>query len=567
MARTVSIGKQWFEDLRAHNCFYVDKTSFIGNWWRAQDDITLICRPRRFGKTLTLDMVRCFLSMKYAGRGEELFGGLAVWDDAPMRALQGTMPIVYLSFADCKADTLDEIIMLARFKLSAAVREYSYLLESPRVSQADRAFLALASRDDMDDTTARTSLQRLCRALYAHHGIKPVVLLDEYDTTMQEAWLGGFWDGMASFVRGLFNATFKTNPDLGRALLTGITRVASESVFSDLNNPNVVTVTTPQYETAFGFTEDEVGAALDEFGMADRLPLVKEWYDGYSFGDVPGMYNPWSITHLLDRGRIDLYWTNSSSNALVSNLVRSSSPALKEDFEALLDDRTVCKSLTEEVDFRSLEVSPSAIWSLLLATGYLRVDSMEGDVPPRTLGLRLTNQEVRLMFDGLVRKWFANRDDSWSEFCRSLAAGDRRGMTRYLSDLAPDVMSSFDSGTKPSKDSQPERFWHGMVLGLLVEMRGTHRLTSNRESGYGRYDVALVPRDPSAQGPTGEAHVIEFKVVDSCDGEKTLQDAVSSAHAQIQAKAYDAGLIEAGVDPTRIHHWGIAFQGKDVLVG
>ncbi|MBR3313226.1 MAG: AAA family ATPase [Atopobiaceae bacterium] len=566
MARVVSIGRQGFEDLRINSCFYVDKTGFISDWWRAQDDVTLICRPRRFGKTLLLDTVHCFLSTDLAGRGEELFEGLEVWKDPGMRALQGTVPVVFVSFADCKGQSLEETKELMKQMLCAAVRFHGYLRESKAVDDADRAFLADVS-DDMPDIAARTCLKRLCRALRAHWGVKPVVLLDEYDTPMQEAWLGGWWDGMADFVRGLFNSTFKTNPDLGRALITGITRVASESIFSDMNNPDVVTTATPKYQDACGFTQDEVDAALEEFGLQDMTSDVRDWYDGYVFGGVAGIYNPWSVTNMLDKREIDTYWAGSSSNALVSSLVRRGSTELKADFETLLDGGEVGKPAGQFVDFRSLQTSQGAVWSLLLAAGYLRLGRVEGNVPPKTYVLRLPNLEIRELFSQLVRGWFECVEGSWNAFCRSLAACDAEAMNDYLSDLASDVMSTFDSATRPSKREQPERFWHGLVLGLLVHMRATHVLRSNRESGYGRYDVMLEPRDKSACGQEGEAHVIEFKVFDSRRGEETLEDTLAHALAQIENKGYDADLVERGVDPTRIHHWGIAFQGKEALVG
>ena len=294
MARTVAIGKQKFAELREGGFFYVDKTGFIEDWWRSGDDVTLICRPRRFGKTLTLSTVECFLSMEYANRGEELFGDLAVWDDAGMRDLQGKVPVIFVSFAAVKRPELPAAIADMKALLCQAIRKHAYLLGSDAITADDRAFLGHVS-DDMDDVVATTCLNRLCRMLLAHHGVAPVVLLDEYDTPMQEAWLRDYWDGMSDFVRSLFNSTFKTNPSLGRALITGITRVASESIFSDLNNPKVVTVTTPAYETSFGFTQDEVDEALDEFGFPEMREEVRSWYDGFTFGDISDVYNPWSI--------------------------------------------------------------------------------------------------------------------------------------------------------------------------------------------------------------------------------------------------------------------------------
>ncbi|MDO4538612.1 MAG: AAA family ATPase [Coriobacteriales bacterium] len=556
MARTVSVGRQDFARIRTARCFYVDKTAFIRDWWEAEDDVTLFCRPRRFGKTLTLSTVECFLSTRFADRGEELFGGLAVWENEHMRELQGSVPVLMVSFASCKRATLDESKGAIKRVLRRVVREHDYLLTSPSICADDLQFLASVS-DHMDDDVAADCLGQLCHMLHAHWGVCPVVLLDEYDTPLQEAWVRGFWEGMSDFVRGLFNSTFKTNPDLGRGLITGITRVASESIFSDLNNPSVITTSTPAYQTAMGFTRAEVAAALKEFGMADRMGEVKRWYDGYSFGGVDGMYNPWSVTSFLARRQIDLYWAYSSSNALV----RQGTPDLKADFEELLSGRSVTKHVDERVDFRRLGSTPDALWSLLLASGYVRAEAAEG---LGMFSLTLTNLEVRECMDRLVKGWFDDPDESYSEFIRALLAGDAQAMGTYLSDLAAAVMSSFDSGVRPSR-SLPERFWHGLVLGLLVELRGRYAVESNRESGFGRSDVMLVPLD----GTNGHdpAIILEFKVADKSGGEKTLADTVASALAQVDERRYAQSLASRGIAPERIHAYGVAFCGKEVLVG
>ena len=565
MARTVSIGAQGFEELREGGFFYVDKTGFLRDWWYAGDAITLICRPRRFGKTLALSTAECFLSQRYAGRGEELFGGLAAWEDAQMRALQGTLPVVALSFASVKCPNLEESLAEMKQLLCAAVRRHAYLLDSGAADAEDRGFLARVS-DDMDNVTAATCLNRLCRALRAHHDVKPVVLLDEYDTPMQEAWLSGYWDGMASFVRRLFNSTFKTNPDLGRALVTGITRVASESIFSDLNNPMVVTTTTPAYETAFGFTQAEVDDALGEFGYEDERADVRDWYDGFTFGEVTDVYNPWSITNYLDMHTLEPHWVNTSGNGLVSSLVRRGDAQLKRGFEALLaGGEVVARELDERVDFRGLRASEGAVWSLLLATGYLKVTgrTRRPEAYRDDLELSLTNREVRAGFAGMVRGWFDDGEGSYNSFVRALLAGDAEGMEAYLGDLAEGVMSSFDSGKRPSRRA-PERFWHGLVLGLLVDLRGRYEVRSNPESGLGRCDVVLTPLD----GPAGSdpAIVIEFKVFDARRGEETLADTAAAALAQIADRRYAASLSERGIPPERIRCHGIAFEGKRVLV-
>jgi hypothetical protein len=292
---------------------------------------------------------------------------------------------------------------------------------------------------------------------------------------------------------------------------------------------------------------------------------VRTWFDGFTFGDVPGIYNPWSITHFLVEGRLDTYWANSSSNALVSDLVRQGDEDLKTDFEDLLDGRTLVKQVDERVHFRRLRTDSDALWALLLATGYLRVERRLSEAAPWQLELALTNREVASAFDGMVHDWFAEDRRSYNGFVRALLACDLRSMNGYLASIALTCMSSFDSGTRPSEATQPERFWHGLVLGLLVDLRERYEVRSQPESGFGRCDVLLTPLD----GPDGTdpAYVLEFKVVDTWNDEYSLADAVASAHAQIEERAYASTLVERGIALARIHAYGIAFQGKQVLVG
>ena len=565
MARTISIGAQGYEDLRANGYFYVDKTGFVRDWWLGGDSVTLVCRPRRFGKTLNLDTVRCFLSSEFAGRGEELFGGLDVWADPAMRGLQGTVPVVALSFAKVKGATLDETLAGLRRIIRVAVDAHDYLRRSDVLTEEDRAFLARVS-DDMPAEVAVDAINQLCSMLLRHHGVAPVVLLDEYDAPMECAWTHGYWDGASSFLRQLMNATFKTNPAIGRGLITGVTRVSRESIFSDLNNLEVVTTSTPKYQTSFGFTQGEVDAALTEYGLAAKHDAVRDWYDGFVFDGHEHIYNPWSVTKFLESGGFfDAWWANTSGNGLVSEVVRRGDGDLKSDFEELLRGGEVSKVIDEQVVFSELHTRPNAVWALLLAAGYV---TSPGSVPefvattPRRL--RLTNKEVELCFDRMVEGWFGEAGSEYDRFCRAVLAGDAEAMEDYLSEVVLACASSFDSATRPSERGEAERFYHGLVLGMLVKLRSRWSVESNRESGYGRYDVALVPT-VGAQG-ADPAIVIEFKVFDP-RREETLADTVARARAQIEERAYAAGLAARGIAPERIRTYGIAFRGKEVLVG
>ena len=366
-SRTVAIGIQDFAKIREMNYFYVDKTDFIRQWWSSGDDVTLIARPRRFGKTLNISMLEHFFSNQYAGQGE-LFEGLSIWEDEEYRKLQGTYPVISLSFANVKENTFQKTIERIYQILTDLYNKHIFLLDSGLLTEEEkRYFLSVNSR--MDETTATIAIHHLADFMYRYYGKKVIILLDEYDTPMQEAYVNGFWDELVAFTRSLFNSTFKTNPYLERAMMTGITRVSKESIFSDLNNLEVVTTTSEKYATAFGFTEEEVFAAMDEMGLTEKKE-VKRWYDGFVFGSVSDIYNPWSIINYLDKGQFGTYWANTSANGLVGKLIREGSNKVKETFESLLAGETITTALDEQIVYDQLDDNEDAIWSLLIARSY-----------------------------------------------------------------------------------------------------------------------------------------------------------------------------------------------------
>ncbi|WP_177976253.1 AAA family ATPase [uncultured Eubacterium sp.] len=561
MAKTVSIGKQDFASLREQNSFYIDKTDLIRAWWESMDDITLITRPRRFGKTLNMDMLKCFFSNQYADRGD-LFEGLSIWNEEKWRGLQGTYPVLFLSFAAVKADQLSEVKKQINMQIARLYEEHRYLLDGDLLSENEKAMYRNVSMY-MEDAESSFSINLLCQYLYRYYGKKVIVLLDEYDTPMQEAYVHGYWDVFTSFLRSLFNATFKSNPYLERAVLTGITRVSKQSIFSDLNNLNVITTTSEEYATYFGFTEQEVFQALEEFGLADKKELVKQWYDGFTFGSHTDIYNPWSITNYLDKKKIGAYWAATSSNTLINSLIQQSATDIKEKMETLLQEKEILVTFDEQIVFEQLQQDKNAIWSLLLASGYLKVLEVEqrGILLEPWYHLKITNLETLGMFTGMFKGWFSASDCNYNAFVQALLQGNLKEMNVYMNDVALVTFSSFDTGRHPSGKTQPERFYHGFVLGLLAELRDRYVLKSNRESGYGRYDVMLIPRDFAEQ-----AYVLEFKVHDP-EEEESLQETVQAALMQIQEKQYDAELSELHIKPEQIHHYGFAFEGKKVLIG
>lgn len=561
MKKAISIGIQGFSDLREQDCFFVDKTNFIKEWWGKRDVVTLITRPRRFGKTLNMSMLDCFFSNKYANRAD-LFEGLSIWQDETYRKLQGTYPVIFLSFAAVKAGNLEDAKTQIKQEITRLYWENRNLMKEDIFGEDERE-LYYRTTVKMDDVTAQDSLRNLSVWMERYYGKKVIILLDEYDTPMQEAYVQGYWDEFTSFVRSLFNASFKTNPYLERAIMTGITRVSKESIFSDLNNLRVVTTTSNLYADCFGFTEKEVFAALDEYGMSDKKDEVKQWYDGFTFGEHRDIYNPWSITNYLDEHRLYPYWASTSSNGLVSRLIRTASADVKEKMEDLLRGQAITVNFDEQIVYNQLDDNEEAIWSLLLASGYLKVQNIDyrGITLEPWYTLDITNIETLSMFMTMFRGWFKNKDANYNDFVKALLKGSLKEMNIYMNDVALATFSSFDTGKKPSEKSQPERFYHGFVLGLLVELRDRYQIRSNRESGYGRYDVMLTPVTE-----VDDAIVIEFKVHEP-DEEKSLQDTVRTALDQIKEKNYDAELLLQGIPADRIRHYGFAFEGKKVLIG
>ena len=562
MARTVSIGTQDFETIITNSYFYVDKTDFIREWWENGDSVTLITRPRRFGKTLNMSMVEQFFSVRFAGR-HDLFEHLNIWREEKYRRLQGTIPVISLSFADIKETAFSSARKSICRNIKSLYNRYDFLLRGDYLNQDEKAMFRKIS-PEMENYIAFDSIRALSDYVGRFYGQKPLILLDEYDTPMQEAYVNGYWQEITEFFRGLFNATFKTNMYFSRAILTGITRVSKESIFSDLNNPEVVTTTSEKYADSFGFTQEEVSDALHEFGISDMETDVRDWYNGFTFGKRTDLYNPWSIINFLDKRSLRTYWANTSSNSLVGKLIRRASKDVKIIMEGLLTGDILRTKLDEQIVFEQLDHNESAIWSLLLASGYLKVmdHTLDPDTGKEEYSLKLTNKEVWIMFQNMIEGWFKNYVPAYNDFIKALLLNDIKAMNYYMNKIALATFSCFDTGNHPSEASEPERFYHGFVLGLMTELSDSYSILSNRESGFGRYDVVLKPKN----GIPNDAVIIEFKVYDP-DDEASLQDTVDAALLQIDQKRYAASLEEEGIPADRIRKYGFAFEGKKVLIG
>ncbi|XME03120.1 AAA family ATPase [Lachnospiraceae bacterium C1.1] len=551
MRRTVGLGIQDFEDTIKSRNFYIDKTKFISEWWKGNDEVTLITRPRRFGKTLMLSTVEKFFSIRQEN-SRELFNGLEVSKDSTMMQECGKWPVLFISFANVKSGSYEDAIGQFNWILTELALRMGFLKEG--MSDKDLEFYDNISYD-MDVRTAGQCLNTYCRWLSDHYGKKVIILIDEYDTPMQEAYVNGYWDKIVEFMRNMFNGTLKTNPYLHKALLTGITRVSRESLFSDLNNLKVITNSSEKYADCFGFTEKEVFDSLDEYGYSEEKEEVKKWYDGFKFGNTEGIYNPWSIISFLQEGKYQSYWANTSSNSLVSKLVKEGDGEIKKSFETLLNGGIIETTIDEQLVFGEMSKNKNAVWSLLLASGYLKIVS--ADLPDSRYRLRLTNFEVKSCFNLMVERWFENAGENYSYFVKALLECNIDDMMDTLTEICESMISSFDGSGK----SAPENFYHGLVIGLLVELRNSYEVKSNRESGLGRYDVMLRPKDKN-----NNAIIIEFKSKRRSEKDKSLEELADKALKQIEDKKYEQELLSAGYPKDKIKKLAFVFEGKELLI-
>jgi len=451
MTQSINITAQGFEELRANGDLYLDKTSFVRDWWFSGPWVTLVCRPKGFGKTLNLDTVRCFLSRDYAGRGEDLFGGLDVWEGGSpeerdaMRALQGTVPVVALSFADVRQESYEGMVRHLGQIMLEAVEAHAYLLDWDEAHECDRALLQKAG-PGMSAFDCADVIETLCRLLERYHGVKPVVILDDYDTPVRVAYVGGFWGELRHFMQAFLCTTFKTNRNLSRGLIAGEFGIYWEDAFSDLSLMEVTT-STRAFQTAFGLTQEEVDAALPAFGLEGMREDVADWYGGHTFGGSGPIYNPFSVVRLLKYGALLPYWADACDNRLADALVRRAGPELMCDLEDLMQGGHVETRLREGVALTRVGCGRGDVLSLLLDAGYLRVP---GPVPhnlvetPRRL--EVANRDAMAALDRMVTGWFKGAGSSLENLIGALFSGDAGGANRHLADLSSSCMPSFDGG-------------------------------------------------------------------------------------------------------------------------
>jgi hypothetical protein len=536
--------------------YYVDKTNLIADLIKGSR-ITLLPRPRRFGKTLNMSMLNYFLSNHQDYR--YLFDGLAIADNADAMKHCGQYPVIFLSFKDVKVPTFERCFDKLQYLTQQLFIAHAGLLETDIFVEKEREqFLALLN-GDANQNLIEQSLLLLSTLLHRHYQKPVVILIDEYDMPINSAYTYGYYDELVGFLRNFLSGAFKDNPSLFKGVMTGILRIARESIFSGLNNIEVCSLAEADFNQYFGFTESETEELLADYQLTDRLAAVREWYNGYNFGEVT-IYNPWSILHFAKkRGDLKPYWLNTSDNALVRDLIARASLQVKQELENLLLDNNavVHKRLNENVVFRDLEQDEEAIWNFLLFSGYLSYKNKALEGKHLHVDLRIPNMEVASFYEDAILTWFAPQAGSQSlplpALLKLLLGGDFESFAKAFTHFCAATFSYFDVQGK-----QPERFYHAFVLGMLVQLQDTHSIKSNRESGYGRYDVCLIPHDKSQPG-----FVFEFKSVDELDNQ-TIEQACEAALKQIETKQYVAELHELGIKT--VYPIAIAFEGKRALV-
>ncbi|MCF2628199.1 AAA family ATPase [Fusobacterium mortiferum] len=537
--RSIAIGVSDFRNIIANNCFYVDKTKFIEELVNDMTAVHLITRPRRFGKTLNLSMLKYFYDIEGNTENRKLFDGLYISNSLAMSE-QGKYPVIFLSFKDVKADSSLEMMENIAILMKNLYDKFEYIrekLNQSNLMEFDEIWLK------KDNANLRGALLNLCSYLKEYYNQDVILLIDEYDTPMVSAYEHGYYDEIKMFFTTLYGSALKENPALKKAVLTGIMRISKENIFSGLNNVKVNSILEDDFAEYFGITEKEVEKSLIEYGLEERLPEVQKWYNGYIFGGVR-VYNPFSITNFLDRKKIMPYWVNTSSNTLINKVLKEASSSIFEELSKLFQRETINKTIDVYSNFNELK-NTEQIWYLLTNAGYL---TPVEEIDFGKYSIRIPNEEVHYFFERDFIRNFLGSVDNFDRTLSYLLEGDFDNFTYELENIMLNSVSCFDFNSN-SKESH----YHVFILGMLLGLRRRYYIHSNREGGRGRYDLVVEPMDKSKNGL-----VIEFKVAKE---KEELEKASEEALAQIEEKRYYEGLRDRGVE--RIILVGISFYQRD----
>ena len=547
----IGIGESDFKSLIIKDNYYIDKTLYIKDIIDNQSKVILVTRPRRFGKTLNMSMLKYYFDIKQKDN-ITLFKNLKIMaQDEYYKSKLGAYPVIYVSLKDAGLMNYDYMIMQMKTIMMDMFYEHKYILESNKIPEGDKQIFNRILNAKATDIDLINSLKTLSKMLYLYYNKPAILLIDEYDVPIQSAYVEGYYENAMKFLKSFYNTTFKDNPYLEKTVLTGVSRVAKESIFSGANNFVVYTVLDNEFADDFGITEEEMDKIIKDFGIEDKKEQIKEWYDGYKIGNVEGIYNPWSILNYLSRKELIPYWVNTSSNDLIKMTLKNST-TVKEKIERLLNDEAVEVQINLETIIVGIEDKEENIWGLMLQTGYLKVVETV-NISEGIYKVKIPNYEIKELFKGIVRDWFRNKviGNDLTSILKDLIELNLKEYEKKFKVLVNEMFSYMDVGKNTA-----ENFYHAFVLGMLVGLKDTYYVNSNRESGFGRYDIMLEPKVKNVN-----CFIMEFKVMENME-EKTIEDTLENAKKQIEDRGYESNLRERGF--TNIIKMVYAFNGKDV---
>lgn len=556
MKKTIQVGTSNFKELIEENHFFVDKSLLIKEFVQNGAKVILTPRPRRFGKTLNMSMIKHFFDIENKEENKNLFKGLKIENEKEIMKMQGRYPVIFLSFKDQKHFNFNNLEESISILISHLFRDYEYLLDSEKLSELDKKELKRYMAKEASVIEYSGGLNVLMKFMYKHYNEKIIVLIDEYDVPLQEAFIRGYYEEALVLVRNILTAGLKDNVYLEKALVTGILRVAKESIFSGLNNLEVNTILGLNFNDKFGFEEEEVKDLLQYYDLECKMDEVKNWYNGYMFGGKV-IYNPWSVLNYIKNNEQGFmpYWINSSGNELIKRLLSRGTKETKECLEELIKGNTITKIVDDHIVMKDVDEDEENIWSFLTMSGYLKPIKQELIRGKIKCDLKIPNEEVHIFYENLIEKWFKESltSQNYNTMLKALITKDIETFDEIFTEFIMRNMSYFDVSGK-----EPEKVYHAFVLGMIVSLNNEYEVKSNKESGYGRYDVMLIPRDASNLGI-----IIEFKRIKETNS-KTIKTGIEEALKQIEENKYEAELIDRGVGD--ILKLAIVFKGKKVKI-
>ena len=549
----IGIGTSDFKKMRINDYFYIDKTMYIKDILDNKSEIILVTRPRRFGKTLNMSMLKYYFDCTKKD-SKELFKGLKIMKQGEQYTSKlGYYPVIYITLKDVQDRNFENMLLNLKSAMIDMYQEHMYLLKSDKIYEFEKQAITDILYAREDEVSLRNSIRELSKYLYRYYEKPVMLLIDEYDVPLQNAYVEGYYEEAVKFFKIFYGTTFKDNPYLQKTVLTGVSRVAKESIFSGANNFRVFTVLDDEFSDDFGITEEEMDKVIEDFNIQDQKEEIKNWYDGYTIGHTNGIYNPWSVINYLADRKLMPYWVNTSSNDLIKLVLKNSS-TIKEKIERLLRDETIEVPINLETVILGIENNEDNIWGLMLGTGYLKVTEVV-DLNEQIYRVKLPNYEIKLLFQQIINDWFRNKviGNDLKSILKDLITLNLKEFEKKFRVLVKEMFSYMDVG-----ENTAENFYHAFVLGMLVGLKDTYYVNSNRESGYGRYDIMLEPKDKN-----GNSFIMEFKVLDDME-EKTIEDTIKNAKKQIEEKGYESNLREKGY--TNITKMVYAFKGKEVKI-